>query len=274
MKFTFYINQDQKKQLEFEVLSQDFYVYITRQLMHWAEESEYVEHVLIRKNSIINLSNNLLTRKIYVLQSDDNGNYEEAEYAWHESNFHLSVRRLDTIQFIEFACELFEKDILEIDFVNEALKKEAASFNFQNTSRSYEIKVFSFVELESENFEEEHINIRTLVSRMEIALENKDYTNLLHASASIFETMAKNVIGIEDIQDKTLGSFFNRYRKDSKLPEAVLDYILETYNKRNKMPLAGHGSLEIPEITMEESIILCEMTKTFVRIESQLQREI
>ncbi|WP_268225125.1 hypothetical protein, partial [Sinomicrobium oceani] len=68
--------------------------------------------------------------------------------------------------------------------------------------------------------------------------------------------------------------FFDRYRNDSKLPSEILDYILETYNNRNSTSLAGHGSLTIPEITKEQSIILNEMTKAFVRIEYRIQREI
>ena len=105
MKFTIYSTKEQKKQLEYEVLSQEFYAFVTRHLMHWAEEPEYTESIIFRKNIIINLSSTILAKSIYVLESDDNGNYEEAEYAWHDSNFHLAVRRLDTIQFIEFAGE-------------------------------------------------------------------------------------------------------------------------------------------------------------------------
>lgn len=87
MKFTTYSSKEQKKDLEYEVLSQDFYGFITRHLMRWAEEPEYFEAILLRKNTIINLSNTLLSKSIYVLQSDDSGYYQDAEYAWHDSNF-------------------------------------------------------------------------------------------------------------------------------------------------------------------------------------------
>ena len=108
---------------------------------------------------------------------------------------------------------------------------------------------------------------------MDIAYENKDYANVLHASASIFETMAKEIIGIPTIQDKTLKSFFDRYRSDSKLPSEILDYILATYDSRNITALAGHGSLTPPNISKEQSLVLLEMTKAFVRIEYRMQRE-
>ena len=117
---------------------------------------------------------------------------------------------------------------------------------------------------------DEQPNIRLLINRMTIALDNSDPSGVLHASASIFETMAKGIIGIDAIQDQTLASFFERYRKDSGLPEEVLDYILSIYKRRNTEPLAGHGSTKSPNITKQEAIILAELTRAFVKIERQL----
>ena len=82
--------------------------------------------------------------------------------------------------------------------------------------------------------------------------------------------MAKDVVQLDSVRDKTLASFFDKYRKESKLPEPILDYILNIYKPRNTEPLAGHGSLDIPTITPEQALILSEMTKAFVRIERQL----
>lgn len=274
MKFTAYIDEKDKKQLEFEVLSQDFYSFLTRYLMHWSEEPEFQESIIHRKNVIINLSNTILLRNIYVLQPDDDGGYHSGEYAWHDSNFFLAIRRLGTIQFIEFVGDLLDKDIFTIDFLNGCLKKENASFLFVQTSDGLKVKVFSLSELDKEAFNTEHPNIRLLVSRMESSLESKDFSNLLHASASIFETMAKDVVNTESVQEQTLGGFFERYRLDSTLPSEILDFILETYKKRNTTPLAGHGSLSLPTIDVKEATVLCEMTKAFVQIESKLQREV
>ena len=100
--------------------------------------------------------------------------------------------------------------------------------------------------------------------------EASEAAGVLHASASIFETMAKEIVGIDAVQDQTLASFFNRYRKSSGLPEVVLDYILSIYKRRNIEPLAGHGSIKSPTVTKPEAVILAELTKAFVRIERQL----
>lgn len=116
-----------------------------------------------------------------------------------------------------------------------------------------------------------HLNIRILINRMDDALSRNDFAGVLHASASIFETMAKDVVGIPTVQNQTLKSFFDRYRKDSYLPGEILDYILGVYELRNTTPLAGHGSTQAPRITREVAITLAEMAKAFIRIEYQLR---
>ena len=68
---------------------------------------------------------------------------------------------------------------------------------------------------------------------MELLLIKDDYSGVLHTSASIFETLAKIVINIPTIEDQTFKSFFERYKKDSQLPEELLKLALEIYDKRN-----------------------------------------
>jgi hypothetical protein len=92
----------------------------------------------------------------------------------------------------------------------------------------------------------------------------------LHASASIFETLAKLVFGNPNVENETLGAFFNGYRNRSALPAPVLDYILETYKRRNVEPLAGHGSTAAPTVSAKEASTLIEMTKMCVRLERRL----
>jgi hypothetical protein len=273
MKFPKYITQEQIRQLEYEVLSKDFYIFLTRYLLEWAENVTYIESVIARKNKLINLSNTICGDKIYVLESDDMGSYLQAEYDWHDSHFLLIFRKLDTIEFIEFVGELLRSDLIEIDFINQALLQEKASFHFIEEDGNFSICVHNIDEIDGAITSEDHPNIRLLVSRMDLAVNNGDYSGVLLASASIFETMAKQVVGISSIQDKTLKSFFDRYKSDSELPSQILDFILETYEQRNITPLAGHGSLKQPKINKKQAIILAEITKTFVRIERKLQQE-
>jgi hypothetical protein len=274
MKYPIYQTNEQLKQLEFEVLSEDFYIYLTRVLLHWAEDAEDIETVIARKNRLINLSRTIRGKPIYRLESDDMGVYEPAEYAWHDSNIFLILRGISTIQFIEYAGELFRTGILKIKQVNSLLNKEGASFLFiQSRGEKLAIEVRSLEALEEEPTPG-HPNIRLLVSRMDHSLQQDDYSGVLHSSASIFETMAKDIIGSSTIQDQTLGSFFAKYKEESSLPLEVLDYILEIYKKRNTEPLAGHGSTAAPAISREQAIILVEITKAFVKIEYILQQDV
>jgi hypothetical protein len=116
-----------------------------------------------------------------------------------------------------------------------------------------------------------HRNILFLTKRMDDALQRRDYAGVLHASASIFETMAKDIVGIPSIQDQALGSFFKRYCADSRLPPEVLDYVSAVYDSRSKTPLAGHGSTQIPDLDQETAVALCELTRAIVRIEYRLR---
>ncbi len=118
-----------------------------------------------------------------------------------------------------------------------------------------------------------HPNIQILIDRMDDTLRRDDYPGVLHASANIFETLAKDIVGIPSVQDQTLKSFFERYRKDSTLPNEILNYILDIYESRSTTPLAGHGSTRTPSISREVAISLSEMTKAFVRIEYKLREK-
>lgn len=112
-----------------------------------------------------------------------------------------------------------------------------------------------------------HANIFTLEARMDSDLGRDDYAGVLHCSASIFETMAKDIVGLPTVQNQTMKRFFDRYRKDSALPQEILDHILSIYERRNVTPLAGHGSTQIPTLSKQEATTLAEIKKAFVRIE-------
>lgn len=118
-----------------------------------------------------------------------------------------------------------------------------------------------------------HPNIEVLIRRMDDSLRRNDFAGVLHASASIFETMAKDIVGIQTVQNQTLKSFFDRYRKDSALTNEILDYILGIYDLRNTTPLAGHGGTQLPAITARAAISLSEMTRAFIRIEYSLRQK-
>ncbi|MCA9994209.1 MAG: hypothetical protein KDE56_00595 [Anaerolineales bacterium] len=110
-------------------------------------------------------------------------------------------------------------------------------------------------------------NIGILFGRMTDCWNRNDYGGVLHSSASIFETMAKDVVRNPAVENQTLGSFFEQYRKHSTLPKPSLDLILDTYKWRNSTPLAGHGSTTTPQISREQAKEIISITGDFVRHE-------
>lgn len=259
------------EKLEYEVISERARLKLTR-LIRDRVRTEEDNITIIYQNQIINIANNVLGLELYILKSDGWGDYHPAEHAWHYGEIEMVMRRPKTAELIEILADILEEDILDIEDVNEVLKDDGCSVHFEVNGRDNNIRVsiVSVDDIEEVQDTHEHPNIRKLISRMGIALENKDFPAVLHASASVFEALAKDIVSLQSVQNKSLGSFFERYKKESSLPEPILNYILNIFNRRNTEPLAGHGSLQQPKISRDEALILSEMTKTFVRIERQL----
>ncbi len=274
MKYTKYLTSDDVRALELEIVSQELKIFLTRLLQRKIASDEFPEHDIIRQNEIVNKSRNIAGLPVYVLEGDLDGYFHPAENAWHNGEFQLVFRRLSTIQFIEFIGDLIQEGFFERSKINDYLEQDNVSFRFEyNEDGELEVAVFPLDKVESEETSE-HPNIHVVARRMDDALRQDDYAGVLHASAVIFETMAKDIVGISTVQSQTLKNFFERYRKDSLLPNEILDYILNVYDSRSTEPLAGHGSTQTPEITKEIAIVLSEMTKAFVKIEYTLHKEV
>lgn len=117
-----------------------------------------------------------------------------------------------------------------------------------------------------------HSNILILIGRMEQCLENNDPSGVLHAAANILETTAKDIVGASGISNKTLGSFIDKYKKESFLPAEIKNVVGNIYNLRSKMPLSGHGSIEVPNISMHDAILIAAATKFIVEVEYRTKR--
>jgi len=277
MKYTKFLSSNDIKELEYEVISTDLKIYLTRLLADKIKSSNTDEsHIinLIRQNNFINKSRGLRNLPVYILEPDDFGDYQPTEYAWHNGEFEIIIRSLNTIQFIEFIGFLIEDGGFQIEEVNELLSQDNSSISFDKQDKKIRVKILNISEIEASIPDNAHTNIRVLVSRMDNALERQDYSLVIHSSASIFETMAKHIIGISKIQNQSLGSFFSRYQQDSSLPEPILNWIKDVYNNRNTQPLAGHGSTQpLVSLSSIEATTLVEMTKAFVRIEYSIYNQ-
>ena len=96
---------------------------------------------------------------------------------------------------------------------------------------------------------------------MDASYAAKDFSAVLHVSACVFETLAKDVTQNPSVNNQPLGSFFDSYKKKSLLPEPILDYMLAIYKNRNTEPLAGHGSLTPPSMDAKDAVVLCEIVR-------------
>ena len=283
MKYFRYLTVKQAKALEDEVVSIDLKVYLTRLLHdHIATDADgdpALSHLINRQNILINQALNLQNQPIYVLHSDDDGMYHAAEHAWHQGEFQLIFRRLDTPQFTELLGDLISQQVFSISSINKLLERDGASFRYTKESGRLKVEVLKLNEIEEslsalekdENAPTPHANIRLLLSRADDAIKKGDHAQVIHSCASVFETLAKDVLDAPSVDNEPLGGFFQKYRKESSLPPPVLDFILDQYNLRNRAPLAGHGSrLAPPTMTDAQAIALVEMTRAFVKVEYRL----
>jgi hypothetical protein len=101
MRYSVFLTSKQKEQLEYEVISQELRVHLTRLI---ARDESFAELDISSQNWLVNRSRSLLGEPIYVLESDGWGEYQPAEYVWHAGEFELCLRRLDTPRLIELAC--------------------------------------------------------------------------------------------------------------------------------------------------------------------------
>ena len=263
------LDSGQKASLELELISRDARLKLTRIIRAHCRSRE-VHITLIRMNQFINIANTVLGKPIYCLESDYMGDYHDADYAWHNGELELIMRRPSTAELVEILADYIETEMLDPDLVNDILAQDKCSFRFENVYDEVAVDIDSTSEIPEEVLASDHPNIRKLVERMDSAVERTDPTAVLHTSASIFETLAKDVLSDAKIEDQSLGVFFDKYRKTSKLPDLILDYILDIFRNRNTTPLAGHGSTRVPTITLDDAVVLAEFTKAIVRAERQM----
>jgi hypothetical protein len=269
------LSQTEKRQLEMEVVPAETRLKLTRLIRDRCSSRESA-YELVWTARFVNMANHVMNRQIYELESDEWGeDYPHAAYAIIESERELIMRRPTTVELAEILADYLQAGILELRAVNDLLKEANCGFVFRKHETaddriSISIKIISVSDIADADLSRDHPNIRVLVDRMDRALTDADYPAVLHSSASIFETLAKDVVNNPKIQNKTLASFFDAYRKESKLPDPLLDYVLQVYQDRNTKPLAGHGSVSPPKIAEREAVVLAELTKAIVRSERRL----
>lgn len=222
-------------------------------------------------NRIVNLANNLSERKLFVLDTDQFGDYFPEDVARQESEFMICIRRLNPIQFIEFLATVVEFEYIDINDANFILKEVNSSVAIElDTTGRPSISILPMAD-KSAFDNDASPNLRTLLSRMDSCLNDEYYAAVLSNSAMAIELISKEIYGSSKIYNQSFGSYFEGYKNNTTLPEPVIDWMLQIYKRRNTEPLAAHGSPLPPSITCEEASLIAEMTKAFIRYESRMQ---
>lgn len=276
MRFTLFVLDKDKEKLEKEYVSKSFLIYLTRYLevkLFGQEDMTGLSRIL-HQNRVINISLQVQEKPIYVLETNDEY-YMAQEHAWHDGEFKLIFRRLNTFEFVEVLGELVKYNYFELDEINKLLEQGGVSFRFKYSGQTRSgvcVKILRTSELEKIIEENEdldlHENVYLLFTRMEAAFKSKDYALVLSQAASVFEVVAKDLINDKKYDGKTFHKLLDKYKSISGLPDKAIDYINQVYIERGRTPLAAHGSrTKVPKILKKDALTLIEITKAFVRIE-------
>lgn len=264
------LNPRLKDQFELEVVSSEARLRLTRILRTRTRAPGDPQIRLIRQNAVVNLANSAMDRPVYVLELGD-WDYEPAEYAWHQGELELVMRRPNTVQLVDILADLIAAGTLMSDEVNGILESDRCGIRFkENDDGDATAELTSIPDLGVDAPPDENTNIRRLFDRMDRATQDRDWSLVLHTAASIFETLAKLVVPNPNVQNQSLGGWFALYRNHSALAAPLLDVIEAIFQRRNIEPLAGHGSTRDPAITEEEAIQVNQLTRTLVRLEREL----
>ncbi|TSD39689.1 hypothetical protein FFI94_033350 [Rhodococcus sp. KBS0724] len=273
MKLGIYLNSNAITSLDREIAPTEMKSFIARQIIKNADDRavEAKEHSIIFYNSVINSANNITGRQLYVLEGDGYGSFEPVEIAWHDGEIGAAIRAMSAAEIAEFAAEMVTQRYLDLQATNEVFEVFNFGARIRRSHGTTSVEVLEFTDLDQQIEESAHPNIRMLFERAEHCLEREDYAGVLGATASAMEALAKETVGTDSVSNQSLGGFFEGYKRASKLPDPVADYILEIYNKRNTDANAGHGSLLETTVTRDEAVFLFNITKAFVACENTLR---
>lgn len=263
------LNEKDKQELEYEEISNNARLKLARIFRNAVKSDDPNTRVMLL-NRMINIALKVLGKSPYEMTYDDYGESLAPQYGVYYSELEYIFCKTPTVPLVEIIADLIQDELLPETEINKVFSELSIPVNFEVSWGELEVKVFSITDIEEPLGHQEHSNIRLLVERMELCVRSGDSTGVLAASSNIFETLGKENVKNKSLENKTFSKVFNEYKQTSKLPEALLDYMQEIYIKRGKEPTAGHGGLTESNFTMDEAIVLSELTKACIRIERKL----
>lgn len=272
MKHSLYLDAKASEALELESISDELAFYLVRYLekelpsLNDPNQDGYLS--LTIKNKLIGISYRIKNRNPYTLQPDDFGDYGIQEQSWVNSEFSKIFTSLDASQFAELACELIENEYFDIDTINNALEQDDAAFRIKRDGNGQLTAFLTYDILpEDENDPINHTeSLSTLWKRLEDAFYREDTGAVLSTSSNMFESVLNIVSSDKVSRRKTFDYFYKkRDRLGIELPDHIWEYMFDVYKKRNKTPLAGHGSKDVEQFNYSEMIELREQAHAIVK---------
>jgi hypothetical protein len=247
-----------------EVIFRNTLLGLQRRLRSWVDDDLY------RAIRVINLSHHITGEPVYYVPEELADVADQTTFENIRSMVELVFVGITTRQSIEVIGDFITEGIFDCKEINSLLEQNRQSIRFEIDSKKSILRVHLLPESDiTEESSDEIPNVRTLFDRMKDAFEREDYGAVLHTSASVFETLMKDQLQLSR-NGGTLDSMIEPYSRVLHLPDEIRAYMKKQYVERNRTPLAGHGSVESPNISKQEAIVIIEMTRMIVRLHGLL----
>lgn len=263
-------DEKDKELLENNILSHRARASINRLLIKVVNKSNDGNINCATKIDLYSLLASNLCRNMMNFTPDDSGLYLYQEETYLNNKIPSLILDAKTLELYESLADLITQSWISREAINQILSEDGVPVHYVQTREDVIIERLQSVDEDTLTETEKHPSMQQLLDRAEDCLNRDDGAGVLHATASIFEALGKNVFATPEVQNQTLKSFFEGYKQRSHLPEKILDYIISVYDSRNKTPNAGHGSLEFSDdISKEEMVAMIELAKAAIHIEDK-----
>lgn len=237
-------------------------------LLRWKNGNDF-----LRSIESLNIAHQVLGKVIVEIPlSDESVFYDSITGASVRSMIEGIVAGISAREYFEIVGDFICEGIFTLDEVNKMLEKNDSSVRYYLKDETLKIS-FSYKEDSADEIDRV-ANVGTLFNRIESAMERADYAEVLHASASIFETIMRDVMNIPGNKMTFDSMMKNGFKEKSGLPEWVTDQMNKIYIDRGRKPIAAHGAVEEPGLTRRDAMEIVEFTKMVVKMQRDIQVDV
>lgn len=173
------LTKEQVKELEFEELPKYAKIDLTRLVRSTIDDNYFLG---LR---FVNMKETVLGKRITEPVFDEFGESLSSSLTMFViSSIENIFNGLETSEIVELLFDYIQSNLIQTNYINNIFKEYEIPILFQTDQQDHlRIEVESLKE--NSVSEQEHSNIKKLISRMDRDFANDDYTGVLHSSASI-----------------------------------------------------------------------------------------